>query len=152
MWHPSVVLSGKVDLDTLAKECAEMSSLSPGDVKNSIDNLIVVVNRHLLSGESVCLDGLGSFTPALNSTGKGVENEADVTFANSRLKINFRESVTRNTDRTVATRSLSQGASFVRVAGVVNTPTVTPPPSDGGSGNDGGGSGSDGGDDDNLMG
>lgn len=135
LWHPTVVLGGTCNLSQLAKECAEMSSLSTGDVKNTVDNLIVAINRHLLSGESVSLDGLGSFTPALRSVGKGVETEEEVSASNSRLKINFRESTTRNTDRTVATRSLSGGAAFVRISGTVKPAS--------GSGGSGGGSGSD---------
>ena len=144
LWHPAVVLSGTCNLAQLARECAEMSSLSTGDVKNTVDNLIITVNRHLLAGESVSLDGLGSFTPTLRSMGKGSETEAGVTANNARMKINFRESTTRNIDRTVATRSLSQGASFVRIAGTV-VPTDTT--GSGSSGNDsgsGGGSGSSG--------
>ena len=134
LWHPAVVLSGTCNLAQLARECAEMSSLSTGDVKNTVDNLIIAVNRHLLSGESVSLDGLGSFTPALRSVGMGYEEEADVNVSNARMKINFRESTTRNTDRTVATRSLSQGATFVRIAGTVK-------PGDSSSGSSGGDSG-----------
>ena len=140
LWHPAVVLSGTCNLAQLARECAEMSSLSTGDVKNAVDNLIIAVNRHLLAGESVSLDGLGSFTPALRSMGKGWETEGAVTANNARMKINFRESTTRNIDRTVATRALSQGASFVRIAGTVVPENTT------GSGNSGGGTGSSGSD------
>lgn len=147
LWHPAVVLSGTCNLAQLARECAEMSSLSTGDVKNTVDNLIITVNRHLLAGESVSLDGLGSFTPALRSLGKGSETEAGVNASNARMKINFRESTTRNIDRTVATRSLSQGASFVRIAGTVNPGDIVIDDGTGGSGNDnGGGSGNTGGD------
>ena len=145
LWHPAVVLSGTCNLAQLARECAEMSSLSTGDVKNTVDNLIIVVNRHLLAGESVMLDGLGSFTPTLRSVGKGSETEAEVSVNNARMAINFRESTTRNTDRTIATRSLSQGANFVRIAGTVKPSTGSDSGSGSASGSDTGSGGSTGG-------
>ena len=114
LYHPQVVIIGNTDLNNLAKEVAELSSLSPGDVKNTIDNLITVMTRHLQSGESVTLDGLGSFALSLKSRGNGVETADEVSPSDARLKINFRPSTTRNSDRTVATRSLMTGSSFVR--------------------------------------
>ena len=83
-------------------------------MKNTIDNLITVMTRHLQSGESVTLDGLGSFALSLKSRGNGVETADEVSPSDARLKINFRPSTTRNSDRTVATRSLMTGSSFVR--------------------------------------
>lgn len=114
LYHPQVVIIGNTDLNDLAKEVAELSSLSTGDVKNTIDNLISVMTRHLQSGESVTLDGLGNFTLSFKSRGNGVENPDDVSPSDARLKINFRPASTRNSDRTVATRSLLTGSSFVR--------------------------------------
>lgn len=114
LYHPQVVIIGNCSLNDLAKEVAELSSLSTGDVKNTIDNLISVMTRHLQSGESVTLDGLGNFTLSFKSRGNGVENPDDVSPSDARLRINFRPATTRNSDRTVATRSLLTGSSFVR--------------------------------------
>ncbi|MBR3897280.1 MAG: HU family DNA-binding protein [Bacteroidaceae bacterium] len=114
LYHPQVVIIGNTDLNDLSKEVAELSSLSTGDVKNTIDNLIIVMTRHLQSGESVTLDGLGSFTLSLKSRGKGAETPEEVSPSDARLKINFRPTSTRNSDRTVATRSLMTGSTFVR--------------------------------------
>ncbi|MBQ8501345.1 MAG: HU family DNA-binding protein [Bacteroides sp.] len=125
LFHPQVVTTGTVTLDQLAKEVAELSSLSTGDVKNSIDNLIVVMTRHLHSSESVLLDGLGSFALSLRSTGKGVETADEVTAQNSRVKTTFRPTSTRNSDRTVATRSLITGASFVKLDAGTTTSSST---------------------------
>ena len=138
LYHPQVVTIGNVSLNDLSKEVAELSSLSTGDVKNTIDNLITVMTRHLQSGESVSLDGLGSFTLSLKSTGKGSETADEVSPSDARLKINFRPAMTRNSDHTVATRSLLTGCSFVRW-GTVATSSTTGGSSSGGSTGESGG-------------
>ena len=143
LYHPQVVIIGNTSLNDLAKEVAELSSLSTGDVKNTIDNLISVMTRHLQSGESVTLDGLGNFTLSFKSRGNGVENPDDVSPSDARLRINFRPSTTRNSDRTVATRSLLTGSSFVRwgisssSSNGSNSPTEPDEPNNSGSGTGG---------------
>lgn len=133
LYHPQVVTIGCVSLNDLSKEVAELSSLSTGDVKNTIDNLIIVMTRHLQSGESVSLDGLGSFTLSLKSTGKGTESADEVSPSNARLKINFRPCITRNSDHTVATRSLLTGCSFVRWGAVATSSETNDAATDSGS-------------------
>ena len=61
LFYPRVVRSGNVDSAQLSKEIAAYSSLSPGDVKNTLDNLVTVMGQHLQSSESVSVDGLGTF-------------------------------------------------------------------------------------------
>ena len=68
LFYPRVVLTGNVDTEQVAKEIAELSSLSTGDSKNVIDNLVTVMTRHLQSSESVTLDGLGTFRLTMKST------------------------------------------------------------------------------------
>ena len=114
-YHPRVVYTGTVNLNQLAQEVAAYSSLSTGDVKNTIDNLLTVMTQHLQSSEVVSLDGLGSFRLAFRSKGVGFENEADVDASQSRVVVNFTPASSRNSDRTVATRSLVTGARFVRL-------------------------------------
>ena len=53
LFYPRVVRSGNVDSAQLSKEIAAYSSLSPGDVKNTLDNLVTVMGQHLQSSESV---------------------------------------------------------------------------------------------------
>ena len=67
LFYPRVVLTGNVDTEQVAKEIAELSSLSTGDSKNVIDNLVTVMTRHLQSSESVTLDGLGTFRLTMKS-------------------------------------------------------------------------------------
>jgi predicted histone-like DNA-binding protein len=141
LYHPQVVIIGNVTLSELSKEVAELSSLSTGDVKNTIDNLITVMTRHLQSGESVTLDGLGNFTVSLKSCGNGVETSDEVSPSDARLKINFRPSMKRNSDHTVATRALLTGCSFVRwgTTETKSSDSTTTEPDTGG--NNGGGTG-----------
>ena len=57
LYHPRTVYVGSVNTEKIAQEIAEYSSLSKGDVKNSIDNLVTVMTRHLQSSEVVMLEG-----------------------------------------------------------------------------------------------
>ena len=63
LFYPRVMLTGNVGTDLIAAEIAELSSLTKGDTKNVIDNLIIVATRHLQASESVTLDGFGTFRP-----------------------------------------------------------------------------------------
>ena len=138
LYHPQVKTTGVVSLDLLAEEVAELSSLSTGDVKNSIDNLVTVMTRHMQSSESVLIDNLGSFYLSMKSVGKGFLTAEEVNANSCRLKVMFRPCTTRNSDRTVATRSLITGATFTR------SDSLLPGSGSAGSGSAGGGSASDG--------
>ena len=122
LYHPSTVHIGLVTTAQMAKEVAEYSSLTAGDVKNTIDNLITVVARHLQASESVTLNGFGSFRYTLNKVANGVENAEDVSITQSKLMVRFIPASTRNANRTTATRSLVTGARCVRFDQVPATP------------------------------
>ena len=144
VFYPRVVLKGNVSTDQIALEIAEYSSLSKGDTKNVIDNLVRVLTTHLQSSESVTLDGFGTFRVVMKSRGKGVKNKEEVSASQASLQIHFTPASTRNSDRTVATRSLVTGVKCV---------LYNPEPT--GSGNGSGGGNSDGGDgglDENPLG
>ena len=114
LFHPRVVQTGNVSTEQIAKEIAAYSSLSSGDVKNTIDNLVTVMSQHLQASESVTLDGLGSFHITMKSSGKGVEKEEDVSSSQATLLVRFTPASTRNPDRSVATRSLVTGIKCAR--------------------------------------
>lgn len=158
LFYPRVVLMGSVSTNQIAAEIAELSSLSKGDTKNVIDNLVTVMTRHLQASESVTLDGFGSFRYSMKATGNGVETLDEVTASQAKVFVRFTPASSRNVDRTVATRSLVTGARFVRVdqlgiGGGLPDDDETELPDEPGSGNGGGqgGSGSDG-EDENPMG
>lgn len=114
LFHPRVVYVANITTDQIAKEVAEYSSLSTGDVKNSIDNLVTVVGRHLQSSETVTLDGLGTFRLVMKSNGNGVETSAEVAASQASLTCRFQPAFTRNANGTVSTRSLVTGVKCVR--------------------------------------
>ena len=144
LFHPQVKTTGTVTLDTMAEEVAELSSLSPGDVKNGVDNLISVMTRHMQSGESVMLGDLGSFYFVMKSIGKGFETAEEVNANSCRLKVMFRPATTRNSDRTVATRTLLTGVTFKKIDTLLpGSGTTTSGGSSSGGNSDTGGSGDD---------
>jgi predicted histone-like DNA-binding protein len=114
LFYPRVVRSGNVDSAQLSKEIAAYSSLSPGDVKNTLDNLVTVMGQHLQSSESVSVDGLGTFRMVMVARGKGVETSDEVSAAQATLTVRFQPTTTKNLDRTTATRSMVTGAKCVR--------------------------------------
>ena len=135
LFYPHVVRTGNINSAQLSKEIAAYSSLSPGDVKNTLDNLVTVMAQHLQSSESVSVDGLGTFRMVMSARGRGVETADEV---------RFQPTTTKNLDRTTATRSMVTGAKCARYDKLVSAP------GDGGSvddPNDKPGGGSDGGDD-----
>lgn len=144
LFYPRVVLKGNVSTDQIAQEIAEYSSLSKGDTKNAIDNLVRVLTTHLQSSESVTLDGFGTFRMTMKSNGKGVESADKVSAAQATMTVRFLPCYTKNPDRTVATRSMVTGVKCIPYG------TSQAGGSGGGSGN--GGSGGDGGIEDDPLG
>ena len=69
LFYPRVLRAGNVSTSQISKEIAAYSSLSPGDVKNTLDNLVTVVAQHLQASESVTLDGFGTFRMVMKSGG-----------------------------------------------------------------------------------
>lgn len=131
LFYPRVIRTGNVSTSQIAGEIAAYSSLSSGDVKNTIDNLVTVMTQHLQSSESVTLDGLGTFRMVMKSGGKGVEAAGEVSSAQASLTVRFLPSSTRNPDRSTATRSLVTGVKCVRFD------RAEPAAPDGGGGDDG---------------
>lgn len=115
LFYPRVQLIGNVSTEQIAKEITGYCSLSPGDVKNTLDNLVTVMTLHLQNSESVTLDGFGSFRMSMRSRSKGVETADAVSAAQATLHVKFIPAFTRNPDRSVATRSLVTGAKCVNV-------------------------------------
>src|ERR1035437_5755271 len=68
-WYASPKLTGKPTLNDLSKDLSGVSSLSAGDVKNVISNLIIELPKWLMEGDSVKLDGFGSFRLSFSSDG-----------------------------------------------------------------------------------
>ena len=125
LYYPRVVRTATVNTAQIAKDIAAYSSLSPGDVKNTIDNLITVMGQHLQSSVAVSLDGLGIFRMKMKSRGRGVEIADDVSASQSSLTVSFLPASTRNIDGSVATRSMVTGVKCVRYNRNESTDTNT---------------------------
>jgi len=74
-WYASPKLTGNRDLKNLSKDLSEVSSLSAGDVQNVIVNLIDQLPKWLMEGNSVKLDGFGTFRLSLSSTGEATKDD-----------------------------------------------------------------------------
>lgn len=69
LFYPRVLRTGNVSTSQISKEIAAYSSLSSGDVKNTLDNLVTVVRQHLHASESVMPDGFGALRIVMKSGG-----------------------------------------------------------------------------------
>ena len=139
MFHPRVIYTANISTSQIAKEIAAYSSLSPGDVKNTLDNLVTVMGQHLQASESVSLDGFGTFRMVMKSNGKGVETSEEVSAAQASLTVRFLPNFTKNPDRTTATRSLVTGAKCARYDKLVSDAGSAGGGNSGGSDKPGGG-------------
>lgn len=74
-WYASPKLTGKRDLKDLSKDLSEVSSLSAGDVQNVIVNLIDQLPKWLMEGDSVKLNGFGTFRLSFSSEGVATKEE-----------------------------------------------------------------------------
>lgn len=114
LYHPRMICVGNVTTAQVAEEVAQGSALSTGDVKSAIDNLVLVMGRHLRSSQSVTLDGLGTFSLGVRSGGRGVEKEDEVSASQVKLCVRFRPAFTRRADGTLSTQALISGARCMR--------------------------------------
>ena len=112
LYHPSTVHIGLVTTAQMAKEVAEYSSLTAGDVKNTIDNLITVMRKHLVASEVVELDGIGTFRIRLRSQGNGAETPDEVFPQQSVPRLYFRTAAKRSTTRSTALWALLENLRY----------------------------------------
>lgn len=138
LWYPVLVKDGGViTLEQIAKRVAEKSSLTEGDVYNSVRCLIGEMNDKLMNGHSVRLDGLGSFTTIAKAGGNGVKTPQEVNASQIKtLRIQFTPTYKRTPMQGI-TRALFDGVEFQRWIGDPYHPQYKAP----GGNTPGGGSG-----------
>lgn len=112
LYHPSIISMGIITTAQLAKEIAEYSSLTAGDVKSTIDNLITVMRKHLVASEVVELDGIGTFRIRLRSQGNGAETPDEVFPQQSVPRLYFRTAAKRSTTRSTALWALLENLRY----------------------------------------
>lgn len=79
LWFPCLVKTGyMVDLDVLAQRLCEYSNVMPGEVHNVVRNLMSVMITELQNGNSVRLNGIGTFTLKVRAKGNGVMTPEEV--------------------------------------------------------------------------
>lgn len=74
-WYANPVKSGVVTHKALSKAISGRSSLTTGDVANTLQNLGELLPEELMKGNSVQLEGIGSFRLSFSS--EGVDKEKD---------------------------------------------------------------------------
>lgn len=91
LYYPAPVFGEQIGEDELTEEISYASSVNQSDVRSVLSNLMEILPRHLMHGDSVNLEKLGIFRLSFESTGS--KEESEVTAQNiTRPKILFRPS------------------------------------------------------------
>ena len=69
--------SGEVDFRALAKEIAEITTVSTPDAVAVLESLVMIIPRHIERGEIVRLGELGSLRVTINSEGSDTEEQVN---------------------------------------------------------------------------
>ena len=91
-WYAGPINEGKITKNELAKEIVSISSLSRGDISNTIESLIDTMPKYLLMGKSINLGEFGTLRISFSSEGVDTPEEFN-TSKISGLKVVFRASV-----------------------------------------------------------
>ena len=91
LYYPAPVFGEQIGEDELTEEISYTSSVNQSYVRSILTNLLEILPRHLMHGDSVNLEKFGIFRLSFESTGS--ENEGDANAQNiTRPKILFRPS------------------------------------------------------------
>lgn len=112
LFYPEAVVVGKqVTTKQLATMLSDRCTVTLADTLAVLSELGMVMGIYMAQGRSVHLNGIGSFRYTINAQKQGVEKEDEVSSNQIRsIRVRFVPEVTRNMDRTVATRSLQPTA------------------------------------------
>ena len=91
LYYPAHVFGEQIGEDELTEEISFASFVNQSDVRSVLSNLLEILPRHLMHGDSVNLEKFGIFRLSFESVDS--EKESDVSAQNiTRLKILFRPS------------------------------------------------------------
>lgn len=112
LYHPQAITVGKqISTAQVAAMLSDRSTVTKADAYAVLSELGGVMSTFMAQGRSVHLDGLGSFRYTLNTQKQGVEKEEEVSVAQIKsIRVRFVPEMTRNADKTVATRSMQPTA------------------------------------------
>jgi predicted histone-like DNA-binding protein len=88
-WYANAVIKDDIALRELAKEIAEISTVSIVDTMAVIESLLQLIPRHVSRGEIVRLADFGSFLARLKSEGADTEEDFESGMIKG-LKLSFR--------------------------------------------------------------
>ena len=89
-FYPAPVYHSTINLKNLANEIAHSTSLTASDVKAVIEELIVSFERHLINGEKLKLDGLGTFKTSFSGEGsESIEEVSAKNIDNKSIRVTF---------------------------------------------------------------
>ena len=74
-WYLTQEKSGTVGIKEIAREIEARSALSLGDVQSVLSNLVEILPNYLRLGQSINLEGLGSFRISVTSDGAATPEE-----------------------------------------------------------------------------
>ena len=106
LYYPSPVFGEQISEDELTAEISFASSVNPSDVRSVLSNLLEILPRHLMHGDSVNLEKFGIFRLSFESTGSQTESEVSAQNI-TRPKILFRPS-TKLKDKILKTSFVHQ--------------------------------------------
>ncbi|MDR1616238.1 MAG: HU family DNA-binding protein [Syntrophomonadaceae bacterium] len=74
-WYLTQEKSGTVDMSRIVKDIQNRSALTAGDVRSVLDNLAEVLPVYLRLGQTVNLQGFGTFRASVSSEGTDTAEE-----------------------------------------------------------------------------
>ena len=112
LYYPQAITMGKqISTAQVAEMLADRSTVTKADAYAVLSELGSVMSTFMAQGRSVHLDGIGSFRYCINSQKQGVEKEEEVSVAQIKsIRVRFVPEMTRNADKSVATRSMQPTA------------------------------------------
>ena len=108
LYYPEAVVMGKqVSTMEVAAMLSDRSTVTRADTLAVLSDLGTVLSNYMAQGRSVKLDGIGSFRYTICAKKQGVESEEKVsTNQIKNVRVRFTPETTRNSDNSVATRSM----------------------------------------------
>lgn len=76
-YYPKAASYGIIEVDDLCKEISNASSLTRGDVKNTVESLIDGLQQHLSQGQLVRLPGIGLFGISFSTKAEDSKEKVD---------------------------------------------------------------------------
>ena len=139
-YYPAAKIVGQVSMKKLAKKLSDRSTVTLSDCYAVLAEIGDVMSDFLASGYSVELTGLGSFRYTIDSSKNGKETAEEVSAADiNGVRIRFIPEMTRNADKSVATRTgIAESVNWTLWGAEEKEATDDDDASQGGSGNDDG--------------